>query len=175
MKESFEDYRARVLSYLGERDPLRVQAGTCARLARLVSGVRSRTLRTRPAPGKWSVAEIVAHMADAELAMGWRLRNMIATPGVRLTWWDEHLWSDACHYQRIPVARSLATFRALRLANLALLRSVPRRKWTNFYGVHKKRGRQTVADFAQMEAAHDLNHLRQVQRLVRRGETEDAP
>ncbi|HLK19411.1 MAG TPA: DinB family protein [Bryobacteraceae bacterium] len=36
----------------------------------------------RPAPEKWSIAEIVAHLADAELAMGWRLRNMLANPGV---------------------------------------------------------------------------------------------
>ena len=168
MPESFEAYRARVLSYLGDRDPLRVQAGTAARLAHLVSGVRRSILASRPAAGKWSVVEIVAHMADAELAMAWRLRNIIATPGVRLTWWDEHLWSEACGYSGVPVARSLALFRVLRSGNLALLRSVPRRKWATRYGVHDKRGRQTVVDFVQMEAAHDLNHLKQVTALVRR-------
>ena len=168
MRETFDAYRARVLSYLGDRDPLRVQAGTASRLERLVSGVRRSVLASRPAPGKWSVVEIVAHMADAELAMAWRLRTMIATPGAKLAWWDEHHWSEACAYARIPLARSLATFRALRVSNLALLRSLPLRKWSDCYGMHEKRGRQSVADFVRMEAAHDLNHLRQVQALLRR-------
>jgi hypothetical protein len=168
MSESFEEYRARVLSYLGHRDPLRVQATTPGRLERLTRGVPVGVLRRRPAPAKWSVAEIVAHMADAELAMGWRLRNMIARPGVRLAWWDEHAWSVVLAYAKTPVARSLDAFRSLRTGNLELLRSLSRRRWTLSYGVHDKRGRQTVADFVRMEAAHDLNHLRQVAAIVER-------
>jgi hypothetical protein len=170
MGESFEEYRARVLGYLGDREPLRVQAATPGRLERLTSRVPPRALTRRPASGKWCVAEIVAHMADAELAMGWRFRNMLATPGVRLQWWDEHLWSEVCGYSRIPVAQSLAVFRSLRAANLALLRSVPRRRWEACYGVHDKRGRQTISEFVTMEAAHDLNHIRQVAAILKRRE-----
>lgn len=166
MAEPFEEYRTRVLGYLGDRDPLRVQAATPRRLMRLTSRVSPRVLRRRPARNKWSVAEIVAHMADAELAMGWRFRNMLATPGVSLQWWDEQLWSEACGYSRIPVAKSLEVFRTLRAANLALLRSIPRRRWQSCYGVHDKRGRQTISEFVTMEAAHDLNHLRQVEALL---------
>ena len=168
MAESFEEYQARVLAYLGGRDPLSVQASTPRQIERLTSGVSARVLSRRPAAGKWSVAEIVAHLADAELAMGWRLRSMLASPGVRLQWWDEHLWSDVCAYSRIPVARSLAVFRTLRESNLALLRSVTRDKWESCYGVHDKRGRQTVAEFVKMEAAHDLNHIRQVAAILKR-------
>jgi hypothetical protein len=168
VNESFDDYRARVLGYLGKRDPLRVQAATAARLERLIKGAPGRVLARRPAPGKWSIVEILAHLADAELAMGWRLRNMLATPGVALAWWDEYLWSEKCGYARIPPRQSLATFRALRAGNLALLRSIPRRAWRSRFGVHAKRGRQTIADFVEMEAAHDLNHILQIQRLLAR-------
>jgi hypothetical protein len=99
--------------------------------------------------------------------MGWRLRNMLAAPGVRLQWWDEHRWSVACGYSAIPVRRSLSVFRELRRANLALLRSTPRRRWRSCYGVHDRRGRQTVAEFVTMEAAHDLNHIRQVEAILK--------
>ncbi len=170
MAESFEEYRTRVLGHLGDRDPLRVQAATPGRLERLTSQVSPRVLRRRPAPGKWSVVEIVAHLADAELAMGWRLRNMLATPGVSLQWWDEQLWSEVCGYSRIPVAKSLGVFRTLRAANLALLRLVPRQRWQAGYGVHDKRGRQTIAEFVTMEAAHDLNHIEQIAAILRRRE-----
>ena len=167
MAETFEAYRIRVLGYLGDRDPVRVQQATPARLERLLGGLPRRALTRRLAPGKWSVIEILAHLADAELAMGWRLRNMLATPGARLPWWDEHLWSEKCQYARSSPRRSVATFRALRESNLALLRSVPREVWDACHGLHDTRGRQTVAEFVRLEAAHDLNHLRQIERLLR--------
>jgi hypothetical protein len=56
--------------------------------------------------------------------------------------------------------------RALRESNLRLLESVPRARWVEFYGVHKVRGRQTVEEFVRLEAAHDLNHLRQIDRIL---------
>jgi len=168
MAETFSEYRNRVLGYLGDRDPMRVQGATPGRLERLIRGVSRGVLTRRPGPGKWSIVEIVAHLADAELAMGWRLRSMLATPGVHLQWWDEHLWSEKCNYLRISPWRSVATFRTLRESNLALLRSVPPQEWGASYGVHDKRGRQTVVEFVRMEAGHDLNHLLQIERLLGR-------
>jgi len=168
MTESFAEYRQRVLGYLGPRDPIRVLAATPRRLVGLVEGQRRPALARRPAPGKWSTVEIVAHLADAELAFGWRIRSMLASPGVSLAWWDEHLWSEKSVYARVPVRESLATFSALRSANLALLRRVPPAVQAAAYGVHDKRGRQTVREFVVLEAAHDLNHLLQIQALLRR-------
>jgi hypothetical protein len=168
MTESFTRYRRRVLGYLGSRDPMRVLAATSRRLARLVDGHARAALARRPAPGKWSVVEIMAHLADAELAFGWRIRSMVASPGVPLAWWDEHLWSEKCAYGRTDVGDSLATFGALRSSNLALLRRLPRESQEAAYGVHERRGRQSVRDFVVMEAAHDLNHVDQIRALLRR-------
>jgi len=72
----------------------------------------------RPAPEKWSIAEIVAHLADAELAMGWRLRNMLANPGVALTWWDEAASAERLGYAQQDASLSAGVFRALRESNL---------------------------------------------------------
>jgi hypothetical protein len=145
---------------------MRVLAVTSRRLARLIDEHARSELARRPAPGKWSVVEILAHLADAELAFGWRLRSMVASPGVPLQWWDEHLWSEKCAYVRTDVAESLRTFGALRSSNLALLRRVPRASQESAYGVHERRGRQSVRDFVVMEAAHDLNHIEQIRALL---------
>ncbi len=168
MAETFAEYRTRVLGYLGTRDPIRVQRATPAALERRIRGRNTAVLRWRPEPGKWSITEIVAHLADAELAMGWRLRNMLASPGVALTWWDQDQWAARLGYAARPVAESAALFRALRAANLRLLASVPRPWWDTCFGVHEVRGRQTVAEFVALEAAHDLNHLRQIDDILAR-------
>jgi hypothetical protein len=86
MEETFEAYRTRLLSYLGDEEPIGVQQATSSQLDRRLRDVVPERLIRRSAPVKWSIAEIVAHLADAELAMGWRLRNMLANPGVPLTW-----------------------------------------------------------------------------------------
>jgi hypothetical protein len=167
MAESFDAYRQRVLDYLGSRDPIRVLVATPTRVTRLIAGRSRRELVRRPEPGKWSVQEIVAHLADAELAFGWRIRNITVTPGADLPWWDEHLWSERLSYSRIPTRASLAAFTAGRVANVGVLRRLPAGAWAGAYGVHARRGRQTLEDFVAMEAAHDLNHLRQIEALVR--------
>lgn len=167
MSESFGEYQTRVLGYLGSRDPIRVQRSTPAALERRLVDVTRPVLTRRPAPDKWSIAEIVAHMADAELAMGWRLRGMLATPGVALAWWDQDRWAERLAYAESSWQESAALFRALRRDNLRLLATVPRSWWDECYGVHEVRGRQTVAQFVALEAAHDLNHLRQIDRLLR--------
>jgi hypothetical protein len=169
MAESFDEYRRRVLGYLGSREPMRVLVATPRRLRRLVAGRSRRELARHPAPGKWSVQEIVAHLADAELAFGWRIRNVTVTPGVDLQWWDEHLWSKALGYARIPTRASLAAFAAARVANVEMLRRVPAAILARGYGMHAKRGRQTLRDFVTMEAAHDLNHIRQIDALLKAG------
>jgi len=123
MKETFEAYRTRVLSYLGDQEPVGDQQATPSELDRRLRDVAPEKLIVRPAPEKWSIAEIVAHLSDAELAMGWRLRNMLANPGVALTWWDEAAWAPAhpslqrhsVSYQRMGISaatRSLP-FRAI--------------------------------------------------------------
>src|SRR5579862_6270252 len=168
MAETFAAYRTRVLSYLGEEDPIGVQRATPSQLESRLRDVAPEKLSRRPAPEKWSIVEIVAHLADAELAMGWRLRNMLANPGVALMWWDQDVWAERLGYAQQNVGLSAGVFRALRESNLQLLESVPRSRWAECYGVHDVRGRQTVEEFVRLEAAHDLNHLRQIDAILGR-------
>ena len=166
MTESFDQYRKRVLSYLGEKDAIKVQTSTPARLAKLTRDLPLDVLRRRPQATKWSIVEILAHLADAELAYSWRLRMMLSRPGVPLQWFDQDDWDVRFTYGQRDAAQLLSVFGALRRNNLELLKRVPRASWKKAFGIHEVRGRQTVADFVTMEAAHDLNHLQQIKNIV---------
>jgi hypothetical protein len=165
MQETVQEYTQRLLSYAGDKDPLRLQQAAPAKLAALLKGKTGKQLTQRPAPDKWSVAEIVAHLADAELAISWRLRQVLTTNAIPIQPYDQDLWARTFNYARRDPRQSLANFRALREANVALLKSVPRKLWEN-YGVHAERGNESVNHVVKMVAGHDLNHLQQVQRIL---------
>ncbi|HEY2472690.1 MAG TPA: DinB family protein [Terracidiphilus sp.] len=149
MAETFEAYRTRLLSYLGDEEPIDVQQATPSELDRRLLDVGPEELIRRPRPEKWSIVEIVAHLADAELAMGWRLRNMLANPGVALTWWDQAVWAERLGYLQQDASLSAEVFLALRVSNLRLLESVPRAWWWSAMGFTRyadgKRSRSSSA------------------------------
>jgi hypothetical protein len=165
MQETVQEYTQRLLSYSEGKDPLRSQQATPGKLAALLKGKTGKQLTRRPAPDKWSVAEILAHLADAELAISWRLRQVLTNNAIPIQPYDQDLWAKTFNYARCDPRQSLANFRVLREANLTLLRSIPRKLWEN-YGVHAERGNESVNHVVKMVAGHDLNHLLQVQKIL---------
>jgi hypothetical protein len=165
MQETAQEYTQRLLSYGDGKDPLRLQQAAPGKLAALVKGKTGKQLMQRPAPDKWSVAEILAHLADAELAISWRLRQVLANNAIPIQAYDQDLWARTFNYARRDPRQSLANFRSLREANLALLKSVPRKLWEN-YGVHAERGNESVSHIVKMVAGHDLNHLQQIHKIL---------
>src|SRR5260370_7805217 len=85
MQETIEQYKQRIMGYLGDQKPLKVQAATASKIERLVKNVPRAKLKMRPAPGKWSVAEILAHLADTEILGGYRMRNILGAPGTPIS------------------------------------------------------------------------------------------
>lgn len=166
MQETAQEYTKRLLSYGEGKDPLRQQRATPGKLAALIKGKTRKQLSRRPAPDKWSIAEIVAHLADAELAVAWRIRQILSNNAIPLQAYDQELWATTFDYARRDPRQSLATFRALREANLALLKTVPRKLWDN-YGIHQERGNESVTHVVRMVAGHDLNHLQQIVRILK--------
>jgi hypothetical protein len=166
MPETAQQYTERLVGYLHGKDALRSQQEAPWKLAALLKGRKKQQLTRRPAPGKWSVAEIVAHLADAEIAISWRLRQILSTDGVALQAYDQDSWAAAFAYARRDPKDSLAHYRIMREANVALLKSVPRKLWDN-HGMHAERGRETIAHMVRLAAGHDLNHLQQIERILK--------
>lgn len=167
MNETPQQYVARVLGLIEGHEPMRVQRSTADKLQKLIRGIPRKKLDRRPAPDKWSVTEILAHLAETEWVIGYRIRMILNSNGTPIQAFDQDAWAKTSRYARQDPKESVALFRALRGANLALLKSVPREKWENF-GMHQERGKETVARIFLLIAGHDLNHLAQIARLLDR-------
>jgi hypothetical protein len=165
MQENVEQYVQRLLAYLGDQDPVRVQSKTVGKLKRLLKGVGAARLRKRPAPGKWSVAEILAHLADDEIVTGYRMRSILGAPGTALAAFDQDKWAESQNYARRDPKMSLLVLQTLREANLALLKSL-RAEQRKQFGVHSERGEESIERLAQLMAGHDINHLRQIEAIL---------
>ena len=165
MKETPQQYTQRVLGYVEGKKPLAVQAATANKLARLIKGVPVSRLRKRPAPDKWSVSEILAHLADTEMVGGFRMRLILGAPGTPIPAFDQDRWASSGHYDNRHPRQSVEQFRTLREANLALLKSLTPEQWKH-HGVHSERGVDTIDRIAHMFAGHDLNHLHQIERIL---------
>jgi len=93
------------------------------------------------------------------------MRVIMGSDGTPISAFDQDVWATTFGYGNRDPRYSLKVFRALRENNLTLLKSVPKKLWEN-HGMHSERGRETIAHMVRMFAGHDLNHLRQVEKIV---------
>src|SRR5262245_16523752 len=108
MQETAEQYITRIIGNLEGRHPLKIQGATPGRLEQMVKGVPAAKLRKKPAPEKWSVGQIVAHLADAELVAGWRMRAILGAPGTPIQAYDQNAWVQAGQYAKKDPRVSIA-------------------------------------------------------------------
>ena len=160
-----QEYLSRIREHAQGRDPLESQKQTPTLLADLVAGVSEQRLRLRPSKDKWSVAEILAHLADDEIATAWRYRQMVENSGVALAGFDQDLWARVGDYGSRTPQESLDLFRLLRKTNLQFLQQLGAEQWECF-GIHAERGRISVRDLAAHMAGHDANHVEQIRRIL---------
>jgi hypothetical protein len=165
MPETTQEYRNRMLSHTKGQSPLKLQAAAAKKIERLLKGVPASKLRKRPAPEKWSVAEIVAHLADTEIVGGFRIRFILGAPGTPIQGFDQDKWVIALHYDKRDPRKSLEQFRALREANLAMLKTLSPEQWKH-HGLHSERGEESVETIVHMFAGHDINHIQQIERIL---------
>ena len=166
MNETPQEYTKRILGNVEGLDPRRIEAETPKKLERLIRGVPKAKLRKRPAPDKWSVAEILAHLADSEIARGWRMRQILGAPGTPVQAFDQNVWAVSGHYEKRDPHKSVELFRVLREANIALLKSLTPEQWKH-HGMHAERGQESIEHIVRLNAGHDINHIKQVERIVR--------
>ena len=159
--ETGKQYTRRILGNVGKGDPLKILEASPGKLDRLLKGLSNAKARKRPGKGKWSIAEIVAHLAEAELVIAYRMRLMAGSNGTRIQLMDQDAWVKGGNYNGRPLRMSLEHFRSQRKANLDFLRVIPRSRWNNF-GRHPERGKETIKHTIALYAGHDLNHLKQI-------------
>jgi len=164
-KETEQQYLERLAGYVAGQDPLMMQRAAVLNLAKLIEAVPEEALRQKPAPEKWSVVEILAHLAEDELVSSWRYRQMIERTGATLAGFNQDEWARLGKYEEWNAREALGMFRMLREANLRMLAGLTAQQWER-EGIHAERGRMTVRDLARHMAAHDVNHILQIARVL---------
>ncbi len=164
--EHAQTYVAALLDLLGDKDAIQVLRGAPEIINRHLRQIPVIQLRQPEAPGKWSVVEVVQHLSDSELVFGFRMRMVLAHDQPKLPGYDQDLWAERLRYRESDHEEALALFTALRRANLKLLTSVSAADMQRA-SVHAERGEQTLEHMVRLYAAHDLLHVRQIERIRR--------
>lgn len=113
------------------------------------------------------MAEVLSHLADAEIALAFRIRTIAAEPRGALVAWDQDRWADHGGYRRTPPREALATFAALRRSNLAYVGRLSAAQNAQ-HERHPEYGLLTIRQLLAHWADHDLNHLEQIRAARRR-------
>lgn len=156
-------YPARLLNLLGKQDPFVILEDTPRRLADLQKGLGSEGLDATHGPGKWKARQIFAHLADAEIGVGFRIRQVLA--GVdQIQPFDQDAW--ATRYGSADAAAAREAQASVRRWNLALFRSLGATDLARS-AFHPERGdSETVDLMIRLLAGHDLNHLAQLETIA---------
>lgn len=150
--------------YLGALDPRQVIASTSTRLRDFLHALGQQRAGESPAPGKWSVREILCHLADCEIVFAYRLRQTLAEPHHVIQPFDQDRW--AAHYHCYDAQTALDAFTAIRMFNVKLIDSLPVECFLRPV-THPERGVMTFGVIVETMAGHDLNHLNQIEKIYR--------
>ena len=155
-----ERYRAA----LGDDDPFLAMFDAPQRLRTLLKGLTEKQLSRRPAPGKWSIKEIVAHLADGEVILGSRYRFVAAHEKPAIAGYDQDLFVEKLGVANATAEELLADFEMARAVNLGLLVRLPDEALERV-GIHSERGEESIATMVAMYAGHDRVHLGQIETI----------
>jgi hypothetical protein len=162
MATATNPYTSRMLGLLGDKPFLSVLESTPAKLQQHFERLGPQGLKKTYAPGKWSAGQIFCHLADAELAIGFRTRQAVVEPKHRIQPFDQDLW--ARNYQRQDPAAAVKAYIALRGWNLSFLRTLSSEDFGRV-AFHPERGDESVETILKLLAGHDLNHLAQLEQI----------
>jgi len=149
---------------LGTDDPIEVMATTPDRLRKLVVGLTERQLSTRPAAGKWSIKEIIAHLADGEVVLGARYRFVAAHDRPDLAGYDQNAFVENLGVGNTRTTDLLDDFSLARAVNIGLFDRLPEDAFERV-GVHAERGEESIGAMIAMYAGHDRHHLAQIETI----------
>jgi uncharacterized damage-inducible protein DinB len=135
------------------------------RVRKLWKDESKKRLRRQPATGSWSVHQVVAHLCDAEVMFGARLRFIAAMDRPGIAGWDENLFAARLPHEAASTAELHEGWAALRAMNLALLERLAPEAWSRV-GVHSERGDESLSKLVHLHAAHDLVHEAQIKRAL---------
>ena len=158
-------YTRALLDVLGSRDPIEVLGELVPWLTTRTAQLSDSTLRRAEAPGKWSVIEVIQHLADSDLVFGFRLRMILTEDRPALQAYDQDQWARTLEYREAELQLARDQLRSLRAVNLHVLRRVSSAELERV-GLHSERGAESAEFLLRLMAAHDLVHRGQIDRIL---------
>lgn len=158
-------YVRALLDLLGSRDPLDVLSEMVPWLTTRLRGVAEPILRQPEAPDKWSVVEVIQHLADSDLVAGFRVRMVLSEERPLLQSYDQDRWASEFRYREVPLTLALDQLRVLRAANLHLWKQLSPQQLERV-GLHAERGPESVGHILRLMGGHDLVHRQQIDRIL---------
>lgn len=131
-------------------------------IAVVTTGVAGAELDFHPAPGKWSIRQIVCHLADTEIVAADRFRRIIAENEPALIGFQQDAWAEKLDYRKRKISQAVESFRRMRAENYELLKDQPEEVYQRA-GIHNERGRVTLLALLSTYAQHVESHARQIQ------------
>jgi hypothetical protein len=157
-------YVRALLDLLGTRNPIEVLGELLPWLDHRLRGIVDATLRRPEKLGKWSVIDVIQHLADSELVAGFRIRMVLSEDRPALQGYDQDRWASEFRYREVSLGQALDQLRGLRMANLHLWKHLTPAQLERV-GLHSERGPESAAHIIRLMAAHDLVHRRQIDRI----------
>jgi len=134
-----------------------------ARLTDVVARLGEAGMGLRYAPGKWTVGEVLCHLADCEIAFSFRWRQTLADDGYVAQPFDQDRWAP--RYAATSGQQALRTFLALRAWNGTLLDQLTAADWRRTL-MHPELGELSFQTLVEITAGHDRNHLAQLEAVA---------
>jgi hypothetical protein len=117
----------------------------------------------KPSPDRWSIHEIIIHLADSEANSFARCRCFVAEPGKTIMAYDQDLWASRCDYHRQSTEDALELFRLLRKMSYDLIRRLPEAAWNSTVN-HPEVGAMSFEQWLVIYEEHVRKHIGQMQR-----------
>ena len=156
-------YLERILAHVGERDTMEVLAESAVQVEAAVRRLGAAGLQKAWGAGKWTGAQVLAHLADAEIALAFRSRQILTQPSHTMQEYDESAWMGL-YRGEVDVEAALRTFLTAREWNLQLWRRLEAQQLGRV-AVHPSRGNEALAVTLRALAGHTLSHLRQLEAI----------
>ena len=147
------------------RDPVEILRATPSRLIKILTALPPEAVEHKPASHKWSIREILCHLADCEVAWAWRLRHVYGSDNPTLQAFEQDAWARAYDGVEYTTEAARSTWVPLRRWNVALIDGLSeadkRRPAT-----HPELGNITLWNIVEIAAGHDLHHLGALEKLA---------
>jgi hypothetical protein len=160
-----DEYVRAMIALVAGRNPVEMLEGGVARLREELARIPQDKLGIPEAEGKWSIGDVVRHLAETEMVYGYRIRMVLSHDTPEIQGFDQDKWASLVTYDGATIDEFLSMLEILRNLNLKVYRGLSEDQLHRF-GVHTERGPESVGRQIKLCAAHDEVHLRQIQRIA---------